>query len=96
MLATWHQLVDEGALQDGEPYLAGTGRMSVARVSPATAKRLGLEGVVTITGKRRGALDLPLVVTAGHGGRRGVGADQVARHHGSPRSWARSPVTPSW
>ncbi|MFV0285502.1 MAG: NADH-quinone oxidoreductase subunit G, partial [Demequina sp.] len=24
VLASWHQLVDEGALQDGEPYLAGT------------------------------------------------------------------------
>ncbi len=65
VLATWHQLVDEGALQDGEPYLAGTGRMSVARVSPATAERFGLQGVVTITGKRRGSIDLPLAVTEG-------------------------------
>jgi NADH-quinone oxidoreductase subunit G len=65
VLATWHQLVDEGALQNGEPYLAGTGRLSVARVSPATAERLGLHGVVTITGKRRGAIDVPLAVTEG-------------------------------
>ncbi len=65
VLATWHQLVDEGALQDGEPHLAGTGRISVARVSPATAERFGLQGVVTITGKRRGSIDLPLVVTEG-------------------------------
>ena len=65
VLATWHQLVDEGALQDGEPYLAGTGRLSVARVSPATAQRLGLHDVVTITGKRRGSIDVPLAVTKG-------------------------------
>ena len=25
-LATWHQLIDAGRLQDGEPYLAGTAR----------------------------------------------------------------------
>ena len=36
-LATWHQLLDNGRLQDGEPYLAGTARPVVARVSPATA-----------------------------------------------------------
>jgi len=65
VLATWHQLVDEGALQDGEPYLAGTGRMAVARVSEATARRLGLHGVVTITGKRRGSIEVPLAVTPG-------------------------------
>jgi NADH-quinone oxidoreductase subunit G len=65
VLATWHQLVDEGALQDGEPYLAGTGRLSVARVSPATARRLGLHDVVTITGTRRGSIDVPLAITEG-------------------------------
>jgi len=36
-LATWHQLLDAGRMQDGEPYLAGTARPVVARVSPATA-----------------------------------------------------------
>jgi NADH-quinone oxidoreductase subunit G len=65
VLATWHQLVDEGALQDGEPFLAGTGRTSVARVSPATAERLGLHGVVTITGTRRDAINVPLAITEG-------------------------------
>lgn len=63
-LATWHHLVDEGALQDGEPHLAGTARASVARVSPATAKKLGLTvGMVTLTGLRRNGISLPLVVT---------------------------------
>ncbi len=65
VLATWHQLVDEGSLQDGEPHLAGTGRVSVARVSPATAKKLALTGVVSITGNRRASMDLPVLVTEG-------------------------------
>lgn len=65
VLATWHQLVDDGSLQQGEPHLAGTGRMAVARVSPATAKKLSLEGVVSITGARRESIVLPLVVTEG-------------------------------
>lgn len=65
VLATWHQLVDEGSLQDGEPHLAGTGRLAVARVSPSTARRLALSGVVSITGNRRSSMDLPVVVTEG-------------------------------
>ncbi|NYI42367.1 NADH-quinone oxidoreductase subunit G [Demequina lutea] len=65
VLATWHQLVDEGSLQHGEPHLAGTGRIAVARVSPSTAKKFALSGVVSITGNRRASLDLPVVVTEG-------------------------------
>ncbi len=65
VLSTWHQLVDEGSLQDGEPHLAGTGRVAVARVSPPTAKKLALSGVVSITGNRRASMDLPVVVTEG-------------------------------
>ncbi len=41
-LATWHQLIDAGRLQDGEPYLAGTARPVAALVSPATAAAAGL------------------------------------------------------
>ena len=41
-LATWHQLLDAGRMQDGEPYLAGTARPVVARVSAATAAAAGL------------------------------------------------------
>ncbi len=40
-LATWHQLLDAGRMQDGEPYLAGTVRDTVARVSAATAAAAG-------------------------------------------------------
>ncbi|MFN3865508.1 MAG: NADH-quinone oxidoreductase subunit G [Demequina sp.] len=64
VLASWHLLVDEGALQDGEPYLAGTGRTAVARLSPATAARIGVkDGVVTLTAGSRGSIELPVVLT---------------------------------
>jgi NADH-quinone oxidoreductase subunit G len=63
VLASWHQLVDEGALQDGEPYLAGTGRISVARISAATAARLGIGATVTVKGAARATIELPVVIT---------------------------------
>jgi len=40
-LATWHQLLDTGRMQDGEPFLAGTARPTVALMSPATAAEAG-------------------------------------------------------
>jgi NADH-quinone oxidoreductase subunit G len=42
VLATWHQLVDLGSLQDGDEYLAGTARPPVARIGRAMAIALGL------------------------------------------------------
>ncbi|MBE9374916.1 NADH-quinone oxidoreductase subunit G [Saccharopolyspora sp. HNM0983] len=42
LLATWHQLLDNGSLQDGEPDLAGTARRRAAALSPRTAERIGL------------------------------------------------------
>jgi NADH-quinone oxidoreductase subunit G len=42
VLSTWHQLLDAGRLQDGEPYLAGTARDAVARISAATAAAVGV------------------------------------------------------
>jgi NADH-quinone oxidoreductase subunit G len=41
-LASWHQLLDSGRMQDGEPALAGTARPVVARMSAATAAEAGL------------------------------------------------------
>jgi NADH-quinone oxidoreductase subunit G len=51
VLATWRQLLDQGSLQDGEPYLAGTAPAPVARVSGSTATALGVEegDKVTVT-----------------------------------------------
>ena len=42
VLATWRELLDRGALQEGEKYLAATGHRPVARVSAATAVLLGI------------------------------------------------------
>ena len=63
-LASWRMNLDGGALQDGEPFLAGTAKADVARVSPATAARLSLAdgGSVNVT-TRWGAIRLPLAVT---------------------------------
>jgi len=63
VLASWHHLVDEGALQDGEPYLAGTGRTSVARMSAATAAEHKVGAAVTIKGAHRTVVELPVAIT---------------------------------
>ncbi|MBD3778378.1 MAG: NADH-quinone oxidoreductase subunit G [Micrococcales bacterium] len=64
VLATWHQLLDAGRLQDGEPFLAGTAKRPVARLSAATAAAAGIEpgGRVTVS-TDAGAITLPVVVT---------------------------------
>ncbi|MET8156487.1 NADH-quinone oxidoreductase subunit G [Sphaerisporangium sp. NPDC005289] len=60
VLATWHLLLDSGRLQDGEPYLAGTGRAVEALMSETTAAEIGAldSGKVTIT-TEGGAVTLP-------------------------------------
>ncbi|WP_067490837.1 NADH-quinone oxidoreductase subunit G [Actinomadura hibisca] len=77
LLSTWRMLLDDGTLQDGEPYLAGTAKPPVVRLSPATAAELGFEvaatqtglagpagATVTVTGPR-GGVTLPLEITPG-------------------------------
>ncbi|MFI7617705.1 NADH-quinone oxidoreductase subunit G [Nonomuraea terrae] len=60
LLATWHQLLDEGRLQDGEPYLAGTARPAEALLSESTAAELGVtDGDKLVVG---GIVTLPLRV----------------------------------
>jgi NADH-quinone oxidoreductase subunit G len=64
VLATWHLLLDEGRLQDGEPYLAGTRHVPVARMSLATTVEIGaVDGGPVTVSTTRGAITLPLVVT---------------------------------
>ncbi|HEX4791022.1 MAG TPA: NADH-quinone oxidoreductase subunit G [Actinospica sp.] len=61
VLATWHQLLDDGRLQDGEKYLAGTARRPVARLSAATAAEIGAaEGEYVTVGTDAGSVTLPL------------------------------------
>ncbi|GAA2115007.1 NADH-quinone oxidoreductase subunit G [Actinomadura alba] len=66
LLATWRLLLDRGRLQDGEPYLAGTAKTAVARLSAATAAELaggdGAADRVTVA-TERGAITLPVEVT---------------------------------
>jgi NADH-quinone oxidoreductase subunit G len=66
VLATWHQLIDLGSLQDGDDYLAGTARPPVARLSEATATDLGVaDGDPVRVATDRGAITLPAQVVEG-------------------------------
>jgi NADH-quinone oxidoreductase subunit G len=64
VLAGWRMLLDTGRLQDGEPYLAGTARPTVARLSPATAAEIGVsDGEPVTVGSGHGDITLPLEIT---------------------------------
>jgi NADH-quinone oxidoreductase subunit G len=64
VLAGWRLLLDAGRLQDGEPYLAGTARPVVVRLSAGTAAGIGAaDGDVVTVSTGRGAISLPLVIT---------------------------------
>ena len=67
ILATWHELLDAGSLQDSTPYLAATAKPLRARLSPATARALGIaDGApLTIRATKEGpAITLDLLITA--------------------------------
>ncbi len=64
VLASWAMLLDAGSLQVGEPWLAGTSRASVARLSAGTAADLGLAAhdLLEISSET-GSITLPYVIT---------------------------------
>ena len=64
VLSTWRQLVDDGSMQAGEPYLAATARPPVVRIGPANAADLGISDgdPVTLTGDI-GSVTLPALIT---------------------------------
>ncbi len=63
-LATWRPLLGNGRMQDGEPYLAGTAREPVAKMSEATAVAAGLvDGDKVTVATDTGSLTLPVEVT---------------------------------
>ncbi|HVB45944.1 MAG TPA: NADH-quinone oxidoreductase subunit G [Streptosporangiaceae bacterium] len=65
LLATWHNLLDAGRLQDGEPNLAGTARAAVAKMSPATAAEAGVGAGAKVTvATSRGAITVPVEIAA--------------------------------
>jgi NADH-quinone oxidoreductase subunit G len=62
-LATWHQLIDLGAMQDGDEYLAGTARPVVAALSRATAAGLAVgDGEAVTIRSARGEVTLPATI----------------------------------
>jgi NADH-quinone oxidoreductase subunit G len=63
ILATWHNLLDVGRMQDGDPNLAGTARTAVARISASTAAEAGTAngGKVTVA-TSRGAITVPVEI----------------------------------
>ena len=64
VLATWHQLLDDGRLQDDEPFLAGTRSEPVALLSETTAKEIGATSGSSVTvSTGGGSITLPLRVT---------------------------------
>jgi NADH-quinone oxidoreductase subunit G len=63
VLATWHQLIDQGTLLEGDEYLAGTARPPVARVGKDLAARLGVvDGDPVTVGTATGAITLPVAI----------------------------------
>ncbi|GAA1032077.1 hypothetical protein GCM10009557_29420 [Virgisporangium ochraceum] len=65
-LATWHQLIDLGALQDGDEHLSGTARPPAARIGKATAAGLGVvDGDPVRVSTGDGAITLPALIVDG-------------------------------
>jgi NADH-quinone oxidoreductase subunit G len=63
LLSTWHNLLDAGRLQDGEPNLAGTARAAVARMSAATAADAGTaDGAKVSVATSRGVITVPVEI----------------------------------
>jgi NADH-quinone oxidoreductase subunit G len=64
VLATWHHLLDNGSLQDGEPFLAGTAPHPVARISAGTAAAVGVgEGELLSVSTQRGSITQPVQIS---------------------------------
>jgi NADH-quinone oxidoreductase subunit G len=64
ILSTWRLLLDNGRLQDGEPYLAATAKRPVIRLSKDTATAIGAaDGEDVTIGNDRGQITLPLEIT---------------------------------
>ena len=63
LVATWRALIDNGVMQEGEPYLAATAHLVAATVSATTAGALGNPESVTVTGPL-GSVTVPLEIGA--------------------------------
>jgi NADH-quinone oxidoreductase subunit G len=64
VLATWHHLIDEGTLLDGDAVLAGTARPPVVRIGKDVAEALGVaDGDAVTVSTDRGGVTLPAAIT---------------------------------
>ncbi|WP_402462101.1 NADH-quinone oxidoreductase subunit G [Isoptericola aurantiacus] len=64
VLASWRLLLDEGRMQDGEPFLAGTAKTPVARMSAVTAAGFDVfDGDRVTVSTDRGEITLPVAIT---------------------------------
>ncbi|NUT32247.1 MAG: NADH-quinone oxidoreductase subunit G [Hamadaea sp.] len=64
ILSTWHYLLDNGSLLDGDEVLMGTARPAVARLAKATAVWLGVsDGDPVTVSTDRGSVTLPALIT---------------------------------
>ena len=61
LVSTWRALIDNGVMQEGEPYLAATAHAVAATCSAAMVAGLGAPENVTVTGPL-GSVTLPLLV----------------------------------
>ncbi|HEY2272786.1 MAG TPA: NADH-quinone oxidoreductase subunit G, partial [Jatrophihabitantaceae bacterium] len=61
VLATWHELLDAGRGQDGDPHLAGTAKPARAIVSAGTASKHALTDRVTVS-TDAGSLTVPVEI----------------------------------
>ena len=63
LLATWHELIDAGRMQDGDEHLAGTAKPARALLNVATAAEVGVvDGGSIAVATLRGTLVLPVVI----------------------------------
>jgi NADH-quinone oxidoreductase subunit G len=64
VLSTWHHLIDDGSLLDGDDVLAGTARPSLVRIGKGLAEALGVaDGDVVTVSTDRGGVTLPAAIT---------------------------------
>lgn len=64
VLATWHHLIDEGSLLDGDTVLAGTARPPLVRIGKDLAESLGVaDGEAVTVSTDRGGITLPAAIT---------------------------------
>jgi NADH-quinone oxidoreductase subunit G len=64
VLATWHHLIDQGSLLDGDDVLKGTARLPLVRIGKDVAESLGVaEGDVVTVSTDKGGISLPVSIT---------------------------------